>query len=315
MGTCGQPLVGIVIRCRNAEAHLAVLSSELCLQQDVDFRVVIVDNASSDGSAEVAIAAGWSVVPMAVDDWSWGKAINVGIRALPDEVRYVLVWSADVSPAGRTVVRDLVAVLEDRPEVAAVYARQIPRSDAPLLEVGRLRAQFGESSGTIRRADLEGAVLRQTLAVRGMAISNACGMYRRACLTEFLFDEEIAGEELPWCESVIAAGWGIRYAADVAVFHSHREPLRREILRTCDLEYNRAIGRRPVLRSSLSLGLLVVRQPLKCTRVALGVKGVSAGRRLIGVMRAVPVGLGCALVALLVSCGVPFSGIKSRYWS
>lgn len=84
--------------------------------------VLVVDNASTDGSAEACeVAWGVDVLRMHAN-LGYGAAVNCGVSKLPREIDYVLVLNPDVGIELEAVVA-LRARLENRSEVGLVAPR------------------------------------------------------------------------------------------------------------------------------------------------------------------------------------------------
>lgn len=230
----------VVIRSRNAVADLHSCLSALALQhipEGSKLEVVVVDNESDDDSRSVALSKGAMVVDLPRREFSWGRALNRGIAAAKAE--YVILLSADASPADPQFVVRIIAPFED-PRIGAVYGRQIPRDDAPLEEIIRLRSYFPSTSETFSsQTDCDASG-------RGMIASNACAAIRKAVWLETPYDEIVEGaEERVWTSKLLAAGHLCRYEASAIVYHSHRDPLLRGACRHVELffAYQKQRGR------------------------------------------------------------------------
>ena len=83
--------------------------------------MLVVDNASTDGSADACESWGIDVLRMSANT-GYGPAINRGVASLPPQVTYILV----LNPDARLDVQAIAALrqrLEDRPEVGVVAPR------------------------------------------------------------------------------------------------------------------------------------------------------------------------------------------------
>jgi len=110
----------VVIPARNEERMLGVLLGALARQTVAPREVIVVDDESSDGTAEVATAAGATVVRGAPLPAGWiGKpwAIAQGVRAAHHDV--VVLLDADVEPAPDLIER-LTRVLAQRGGLVSV---------------------------------------------------------------------------------------------------------------------------------------------------------------------------------------------------
>src|SRR5215475_2512751 len=134
--------VSIIIVSFNARAHL-----ERCLQSLHDSppsrlrEIIVVDNASNDGSADAA--RGWPGVRVIEAGANLGFAAgnNVGIRASSGE--YLLLLNSDTMvPPG--AIDALAAALDRDPSVAIVGPRLVNTEGHAELSVGRMIGPWNE---------------------------------------------------------------------------------------------------------------------------------------------------------------------------
>lgn len=245
-------IFSIVIRVRNAEKDLQRclnLLQQQHLPEDVELEIVVVDNESTDRSAAVALAHGAKIIFLPVNEFSWGRALNRGIAASSGEI--ILLLSTDAHPADNNWFVEMVAPLEE-PDVVAVYGRQIPRADAPIDEIVRLKKSFPERN---IKFDINSLKSPKEIIIA----SNACAAFRRKIWEYYLFNEMVDGaEEQLWIRQVIGAEYKSVYRSSAVVFHSHKDTLLRNACRLVELwkessaKRNRAFGLRIFIRSLLS---------------------------------------------------------------
>ncbi|HMX28487.1 MAG TPA: glycosyltransferase family A protein, partial [Blastocatellia bacterium] len=73
--------LSIVIRCRNEANGLRNVFAALRAQQcDFDWEVVLVDNESEDDTRRIAEEFGARIVPITRREFTYGRAINLGVR-------------------------------------------------------------------------------------------------------------------------------------------------------------------------------------------------------------------------------------------
>ncbi len=224
-------LVSIVIRVRNAEKDLQhcleTLSNQI-LPESVVLEFVVVDNASTDRSSQVAMDYSARLVSISREDFTWGRALNRGIAQSRGE--FIVLISADVEPLGGDwMSRMLGSIL--RPEVVAVYGRQIPRANAPIDEAARLNANFPPVEQLI-------AITLPQRSPNGNLrfLSNACALIRRSAWANVKFDEGSNGaEEQAWMEELIRHGYTYAYEATAMAYHSHRDSYGRTGYRAWEL--------------------------------------------------------------------------------
>lgn len=222
--------VSIVIRVRNAEKDLQCcldILRQQFLPDNTELEIVVVDNESVDGSVQVAKAYGAKVVNLPAIEFSWGRALNRGIVATSGEI--VLLLSADAYPSGNNWIKEMLAPFKNS-KVAAVYGRQVPRQDAPIDEIVRLRKTFPDYDIKYNQESLRNGLGSTIIA------SNACAAIRK-CLWELhQFDEQSDGaEERPWLHQVLSSGYMCSYCANAVVYHSHNDTLFRNAFRLVEL--------------------------------------------------------------------------------
>jgi rhamnosyltransferase len=177
---------------------------------------VIVDSGSTDGTLDIVRAFPTTLVQIKPQEFTYGFALNLGVAHVDAEI--VATLSAHSLPANPDWLRALVEPFR-RPQIAGVYGRQLPRSNATILEKLGMRLT-GVLSDKPR-----------LLATRPL-FSNANGAFRRSLWLEHPFDEAIGGaEDIAWVRSMQERGYLIAYQPTAAVYHSHGEPLREHLRR------------------------------------------------------------------------------------
>ena len=131
--------VDLVLPCLNEAAALPWILERL----PAGVRAIVVDNGSTDGSAEVAARLGATVVQCAVK--GYGAACHAGLAAASAEV--VAVMDADASLDPRQLVRVTAPVESGRFDLVAGRRRPVSRDAWPW----HLRLANAELSRRIRR--------------------------------------------------------------------------------------------------------------------------------------------------------------------
>ncbi|MCS5734886.1 glycosyltransferase family 2 protein [Herbiconiux daphne] len=254
-------VAAIVVNWRQPDltsAAVASLEAQTGLG-DVDLSVVIVDNGSGDGSAEVLAARHPQHALVAVaTNGGFGAGVNAGIRAVAAEV-YVLLNNDAVASAGFVAV--LVGALRAEPSVGAVTGRIVLREryreaaipvgaesgsgagprdagaalvaadgarwvvDAEGQELVNSTGNEVTRSGNGRDRDWLVPVDRDRRpAGEVMGFSGGAAALRASALAQVgLFDESLfmyyEDTDLSW--RLRRAGWGIRYEPSASVRHAH----------------------------------------------------------------------------------------------
>lgn len=219
MNQTDKKIISVVIRARNAardlEKCLWHLKKQL-LPPNHTLELIIVDNDSTDDTVFVALSYNASIVTIGKDQFTWGKALNIGIEKTNGYI--VLLLSADACPVNQLWLTEMIKPFAD-PAVVVVYGRQIPRKDAGLDERVRLAEKFGKKS---EKFDFSNSNI--TKSARGMIISNACAAIRKSMWDQIKYDENIeGGEEGPWTWQALKAGNAYVYQASAMVLHSHND--------------------------------------------------------------------------------------------
>ena len=136
-----RPKVSVVIPCYNYGAFLPdAVRSATCLQPDVDVDVLIVDDASPDGSGDVArgLALGNSRVSVLQHERNLGhlRTYNDGVTAVDGE--YVVLLSADDMLANGSLGR-AIALMQHDHSIGFVYGLTDKFHDKPKTTAPRVR--------------------------------------------------------------------------------------------------------------------------------------------------------------------------------
>jgi glycosyltransferase involved in cell wall biosynthesis len=125
-----RPAVTVVIPCYNYGHYLPIAVGSVLEQPGVDVRVIVIDDASSDGSSAVAreLASADDRVRAIVHETNRGHiaTYNEGLRQA--ETAYVALLSADDALPAGSLAR-ATALLEANPSVGLVYGHPITFTD------------------------------------------------------------------------------------------------------------------------------------------------------------------------------------------
>jgi len=221
-------MLSIVIVSYNARADL-----ERCLESlhasppSASHEIIVVDNASSDGSA--AAARKWESVRVieAGANLGFGRANNVGIRASTGE--HLLILNSDtIVPPG--AIDRLLGELTRHPHVAVVGPRLVDGEGRAELSFGRMLGPWNEwrqkrlVRGHERRVPRISAFVDQLTRREHSPdwVSGACLLVRRADADAVgLFDEryQMYTEDVDFCAAIRARGRRIHFTPAVEIIH------------------------------------------------------------------------------------------------
>ena len=209
--------VSIIIVSYNTRADL-----ERCLRAlqaappRATHEVVVVDNASSDGSAAAARAANAAVIEQ-TSNTGFARATNVGIRA--SSGRTLLLLNSDtIVPAG--AIDRLLAELESQPDVAVIGPRLVDGRGRAELSFGRM---IGPLNEFLQKRRARGDVDRLTRHRHYPDwVSGACLLVRRADAEAVgLLDERyfMYAEDVDFCAAIRGRGRRILFTPEVEITH------------------------------------------------------------------------------------------------
>jgi GT2 family glycosyltransferase len=220
--------LAIVIVSYNAAADLArCLDSLLDTPPDTPHEIVLVDNASTDGSLDsVHGRAGVRVLALG-ENGGFARANNVGIRATSSEL-ILLLNSDTIVPAG--AIDGLVAALRQDPRAVAAGPRLIDAEGRPELSFG---AMVGPLAEWRQKRLLVAAARGEAWAVDEIDrrtrvpawpdwVTGACLLVRRdAAEAAGLLDERyfMYLEDVDFCAALRARGGRIHFTPTVTVTH------------------------------------------------------------------------------------------------
>lgn len=210
--------LSIVIVSFNARADL-----ERCLASLHDappaapHEIIVVDNASTDGSEDTARRAGVTVIASGAN-LGFAHANNMGIRA-SGGVNILLLNSDTIVPPG--AIDRLLAELDHDDDVAVVGPRLVDANGRAELSFGRMIGPLNE----LRQKRLAGSAAVERLARERHYpdwVSGACLLVRRA-------DAEAVGglderyfmytEDVDFCAAIRARGRRILFTPDTEITH------------------------------------------------------------------------------------------------
>lgn len=209
--------ISVVVPTLNAGGGFAHLCRQLAREASGSgVEVVIIDSGSSDGTPEAAAAAGFRLVRIAPEEFGHGRTRNLGVRETSGDV--VCFLTQDVLPVTPGWPLRFARAL-DRPRVAGVFGRQIPR-DAATMEMFFVASNYPAEP---RIYDRRAALPRPGRVV----FSNAFSAIRRDAWERHPFPEDLpVSEDQAWAEAVLAQEALIAYEPAAEALHAHRYSLR-----------------------------------------------------------------------------------------
>ncbi len=196
-----------------------------------EYEVIVVDNASSDGSRKM-IEDNYNQVILIENEENLGfaTASNIGIRRAKG--RYILLLNSDTVVYDQTF-KKMIAYMENNPGVGAAGCkvilpngkldrackRSFPTPANALFNILKLDRRF---PGNKRFGSYNLSYLDKNKTHEVDSLVGAFMMVRREVLEEVgLLDQDffMYGEDLDWCYRIKKAGWKIVYYHEAKIMH------------------------------------------------------------------------------------------------
>ncbi len=222
------PSVSAVVVSHNTRDDLLRCLASLRDHAQLPTEVIVVDNASSDGSAE-AVRREFPAVRViaSAENLGFSRANNLGLREAKSP--YVLVFNSDAEVRPGAIAA-LVTVLDARSDVGVVGPRTLSSDGTIQVSFGPALSPLAEWRqrrlvGGVRRRDADALREAELLASREHEpdwVSASCLLARRHALDAVGgFDEGffLYEEDVDLCVRLRAAGWRIVFTPAAEIVH------------------------------------------------------------------------------------------------
>ena len=203
------PLASVIIRTFNEARHLPQTLTQLATQilssPDLAWELIVVDSGSNDGTTDIARNAGARILPIAKEDFTFGRALNLGCESARGE--YLVFISGHCIPWTQNWMAQLLSPFIN-PTVGLTYGRQIGGQSTKFSET-RVFAKYYPPD-----APSQGPAF----------CNNANAALRRSLWRRFRFEEDLTGlEDLAMGKKLLNAGFTVSYVPRAVVQHLHEE--------------------------------------------------------------------------------------------
>jgi rhamnosyltransferase len=221
--------VALIIPTWNAARHWRALAESIRRQSLAPDQVIVIDSSSTDGTAEHACAAGFTVIQIDRGNFRHGAARQIAAQHAA-HAEILIYLTQDAIPHGSESFRALVAAFRDS-GIGAAYGRQLPRPNASAIEAHARLFNYPPIP-RVRSWDS-----RFKFGFKSIFFSNAFGAYRSSALASIGgFSPDVSfGEDTLAVAQLHRAGWKTAYVAEALVEHSHAYSLRDEFRRYLEI--------------------------------------------------------------------------------
>lgn len=205
-------MISFVIRTKNEEKSLEKVLEAIESQNGCsDIEVILVDSGSTDNTIAIAEAHNCKIIRISPSDFSWGYALNMGIKNASGDI--IAVISGHCILIHEHCLNMLEKKFAENHSLQVIYGRQSGRvEDDPFEYIDNLKYYPNE-------CDLKS--INKNFAYE-TTISNACAFFRKECWEKIKFDETVQScEDAMWAKELKSAGIKLAYYGAVGVFHSH----------------------------------------------------------------------------------------------
>lgn len=142
----------------------------------------------------------------------------------------------DALPADKNLIGNLIRPVLENEKVGAAYARQLAKKDCGFLE--RYTRTFNYPEKSCVRWEKDTA----KYGIKTYFCSNVCAAYDRKIYGEIggFTDRAIFNEDMIYAGTMAKRGYGIAYAGDACVWHSHNYSCVQQLHRNFDLGVSQA---------------------------------------------------------------------------
>ncbi|MGB1255150.1 MAG: glycosyltransferase family 2 protein [Thiolinea sp.] len=227
--TINRPDVAVVVLTRNAGELWPAWLAGIKQQTVKAGRYLVIDSASTDGTAEQAKAAGMDVYVIDARDFNHGGTRQLAVELCPD-AEFIVYLTQDAILEQTDSLEQLLREFADD-SVAMAYGRHIAHKHAGLIEQHARSFTYPEQSARRTRQDFS------RLGFRAAFSSDVYACYRVSALRSVggFPQDVIVSEDSYVTACLLMAGWKTVYSAESRVRHSHQYSLRQVFQRYFDV--------------------------------------------------------------------------------
>ncbi len=221
-----ETMISLIIPTCNAEKDLPALLKTLHRQSRVPDEIIVIDSSSNDRTEEICKEdKAISFYQIDRKDFDHGRTRDEALRKTKGDI--VVFMTQDAIPANENMVEKLIKPLVEHDDIAVSTGRQLPKSNATIMEQYVRIYNYPSESHIRSKDDLP------RMGIKTFFCSDVCAAYNRNIYLKLGgFDYPIkTNEDMFFAAKAINNGYRIAYVADALVYHSHNLTLREQYKR------------------------------------------------------------------------------------
>ena len=227
--------VDVIIPAYHPGKEFATLIKRLEKQSVPIHRIIVMNTEESMWNKE------WEKLSdvMEIHHLAKSEFDHGGTRAQAAELSdadVMIFMTQDAMPADRELLAELLKALEQDENIAAAYARQLPNAECSFVERYTRAFNYPDRSVVKTKKDMD------QYGIKTFFCSNVCAAYKKDIYQKQggFVRRTIFNEDMIYAGNLIQAGYGIAYAADAKVIHSHNYSCMQQFHRNFDLGVSQA---------------------------------------------------------------------------
>ena len=227
--------VDVIIPAYHPGKEFATLIKRLEKQSVPIHRIIVMNTEESMWNKE------WEKLSdvMEIHHLAKSEFDHGGTRAQAAELSdadVMIFMTQDAMPADRELLAELLKALEQDENIAAAYARQLPNAECSFVERYTRAFNYPDRSVVKTKKDLD------QYGIKTFFCSNVCAAYKKDIYQKQggFVRRTIFNEDMIYAGGLIQAGYGIAYAAEAKVIHSHNYNCMQQFHRNFDLGVSQA---------------------------------------------------------------------------
>ena len=227
--------VDVIIPAYHPGKEFATLIKRLEKQSVPIHRIIVMNTEESMWNKEwEKLSDAMEVHHLTKEEFDHG-----GTRARAAELSdadVMVFMTQDAMPADRELLAELLKALDQEKNIAAAYARQLPNAECSFVERYTRAFNYPDTSLVKTKADLD------KYGIKTFFCSNVCAAYKKDIYEKQggFVRRTIFNEDMIYAGGLIQAGYGIVYAAEARVIHSHNYNCMQQFHRNFDLGVSQA---------------------------------------------------------------------------